>query len=184
MKRKISKRALVLLVCLTLCMVIGVGGTIAFIVTQSGHVNNTFTPANIACEVQNRFPALEGVKNTGDADCYIRVALVLNWVKSVDGDQSIYPQKPVINFTPQNGWVIAADGYYYYREKVAPTAQTGALLSLADLTAVEVNVPEEEYELSIQIVASAIQTTSEAVADWSGGLVTVDANGNLSVTTQ
>lgn len=171
MKRKISKRAVALLVCLALCMTAVVGVTLAFIFAKSDPVNNTFTPANIACEAHAAFPIMGGVKNTGDAECYIRVALVVNWVKVVDGVEMIYAQQPTFTFEPLDGWFLAPDGYYYYKEKVAVSAFTNALLSVESMQVIDSISPPDGYTPSVKVVASAIQATADAVANWSNAVV-------------
>ena len=184
MKRKISKRAVALLVCLALCLTTVVGVTIAFVFAKSDPVNNTFTPANIACEAHAAFPVMGGVKNTGDAECYIRVSLVVNWVKVVDDVEMIHAQKPMFTFEPLDGWFLASDGYYYYKEKVAVSAFTNALLSVETLEVIGSVNPPDGYEPSVKVVASAIQATADAVADWSGGVVTIASDGDLEEVTQ
>jgi hypothetical protein len=118
------------------------------------------------------------IKNTGDTDAYIRVAVVVTWKKA---DGTVWAQAPVAGtdytaWTPGTDWVRGADGYYYYTKSVAPDALTGILINqIVPLKA----APEAGYTLSIEIVASAIQAKpSNVVKDQWG--VTVDADGNIS----
>ena len=171
---KLNKRAVALLISLALLATAVVGTTVAFIFASSGPVNNTFTPAKIACEVQDG-PFLENneavafkVKNTGDADCYIRVALILNWVHKETGN--IYAQKPIASITPCDGWFLAADGYYYCKQKVDPEAATVSLISVLELQDINLNAPSAEHQLAVKVVASAIQATADAVAERSNAV--------------
>lgn len=173
---KLNKRAVALLISLALLATAVVGATVAFIFASSGSVNNTFTPANIACDVQMGFPVANGVENVGDADCYIRVALVVNWVKFVDDVEIIHAQQPAFTFEPLDGWFLASDGYYYYKEKVAVSAFTNALLSVESLQVIDSISPPDGYTPSVKVVASAIQATADAVADWSNA---VQVNGEV-----
>ena len=44
-----GKRSLAALIALVLIICVAVGGTIAYIVTQTGSVENKFTPADVEC---------------------------------------------------------------------------------------------------------------------------------------
>lgn len=193
MFKNISKKRLtILLVSLLSVVAISVGVTLAYVLTRTDEVENEFKPSKVACAVvENGAPPVTGavtetgdtkdkvqIKNTGDTDAYIRVAVVATW-KNADG--TVWAQAPVAGtdytaWTPGTGWVLGADGYYYYTNSVAPNALTGILINqIVPLKA----APEAGYRLSIEIVASAIQAKpSDVVKDQWG--VTVDANGNIS----
>ena len=167
MKRKLNKRALVLLVCLTLVVTAAVGVTLAYIFTQTNPVENTFKPSKVSCEVvetfTNNVKSDVMIKNTGDTSAYIRVAVVVTW-KNEKGN--VWAQAPVEedysitwNLTA-NGWVKGIDGYYYYTDPVAPGDSTGILITEAKLKegyTAPVGTDGTQYYLSIEIVASAIQ---------------------------
>ena len=203
MKRKLNKRSVALLVSLAVILTAAVGVTLAYIFTNTDALQNIFTPAQVSCAVVENGSTTENkgnivytgdiksnvqIKNTGDTDAYIRVAVVITW-KSADGTK-VWAQKPVegtdysITYPTDTDWVEGADGYYYYTKSVPPTDGS-------DLTGILINeakqlkpCSQEGYYLSIEIVASAIQASPDNVvgSQWSNEKVTITAsNGTLSV---
>ncbi len=177
MKKYINRKS-ILITSVALLLVIAVGTTLAYIFTNTDPVENTFTPSKVSCAVvengkvdENTADVVETgnsktnvqIKNTGDTDAYIRVAVVVNWM-SEDGSK-VWAQKPVkdadykISYNlSNNGWIDGGDGYYYYTQPVDPNEMTGVLINSATQ---EVTGPKgtdgTQYYLSIEIVASAIQ---------------------------
>lgn len=175
-KNLTKKRLTILLVSLSLILVVGVGVTLAYVFASTGDVVNTFTPSKVACAVvedQKTDDAPTGqvsvntksnvkIKNTGDTEAYIRVAVIINW-KNEDGHVWATAPKTgeyTIVYNTSSGWACsAADGYWYYNTSVAPGELTDPLIT----SAIQ-NVPgpkgtdESQYYLSIEIVASAIQS--------------------------
>ena len=209
LRRIRSQKARKLLVCLTalLCMAF-VGSTIAFLVTQTGQVTNTFQGSKVACAVieNESMDETSGlvsvtekknvqIKNTGDTTAYIRVAVVVNWMN--ENGTKVWAVKPTsdeytITYAPDNGWLDGGDGYYYYSKPVAPDSRnnlTSVLIQEAKLnTGVTgpVGTDGTQYYLSIEIVASAIQSTPIDVVkkQWLTGTdIQVDENGNLTKST-
>ena len=149
---KLNKRAVVLLVSLVAILTIAVGATLAIVFTGTGTLQNIFAPAKVTCDVQNGTNGAI-VKNTGDTAAYIRVAVVANWV----ADGKIYIQQPSITITPDSGWALGTDGYYYYTQPVAVDDQTPVLkIAPASTT---LTVDGVTYSLKIQVLASAVQAT-------------------------
>lgn len=199
MKRKLNKRAVVLLVCLSVLVTVSVGVTLAYLFTATDPVENTFTPAQVSCDVVETFQ--ENVKenvqiqNTGNTDAYIRAAIVVTWKKDAD---EVYADAPVegvdysIDLVHENGWVMGKDGFYYYTKAVAPCNHTEGQTHDGCMTEVLINScspvsgkPPEGYSLSVEIVASAIQAAPDHVVkdEWENEKVTVVAkNGTLTVT--
>jgi hypothetical protein len=111
------------------------------------------------------------IKNTGDTEAYIRAAIIVTWKKA---DGTVYAKSPVkdVDYIMQlnlsdDGWVLGADGYYYYIQPVAAGATTGMLISSATAGA-----DLDGYYISIEIVASAIQSTPTDVVttQWKSGV--------------
>ena len=73
-----------------------------------------------------------------------------NIVSSVPGD---YDYQLELNIG--NNWIPGTDGFYYYKEPVAPDASTAGSL----LTCKAVYPTNPEYTLSVEILATAIQST-------------------------
>lgn len=189
-KNLTKKRLTVLLVSLSLILVVGVGVTLAYVFASTGNVVNTFTPSHVSCAVveknnnsQETTQVSAGkvddltskqavhIKNTGNTTAYIRAAIIVTWKKP---DGTVYAKSPVenvdylmqLNLTP-DGWVLGADGYYYYTQPVAAGATTGMLISSATA-----KTTTGEYSVSIEIVASAIQSTPTDVVttQWKSGV--------------
>lgn len=178
---KLNKRAVALLISLAILVVVAVGVTIAFVFTKSDTVNNTFTPAKVTCQVVNKGSNTYTVENTYDPDAcdvYVRVAVLVNW-KSTTG---FYAQAPDFEVIPDTGWVKGSDGYYYFTKALAVGTETATNLTVKMADGVQ---KPEGYDLSVEVVASAIQTTSDAVKDWSNGVATATTDGgDLAVKTQ
>ena len=87
MKHLNRKKTVLLLAMVVLILAGAVGGTLAYIVTSSGPVQNTFTPAHVTCAVEES-DFVDGtstiknnvtIRNTGNTSAYIRAAVVANW---------------------------------------------------------------------------------------------------------
>lgn len=205
MKRNMKKKAL-LTMSVALLLLVAVGATLAYILTNTDPVVNTFTPSKVSCAVvENSGTPVSGgiqntgdkksnvqIKNTGDTDAYIRVAVVANWV-SADGSR-VWAQKPIENtdytmtLASAADWIRGADGFYYYGEDVSPSHLTELLITEAKLMD-GVTAPKgtdgTQYYLSIEIVASAIQSKPDYVVEneWSNTMVMVkSSNGTLTIT--
>ncbi len=191
-KNLTKKRLTILLVSLSLILVVGVGVTLAYVFASTGDVVNTFTPSKVACAVVENNPATENtgniaytgdlksnvkIKNTGDTEAYIRVAVIVNW-KNANGDVwAIAPkigEYEIIYNTPNSKWAKNdADGYWYYTAPVSPNEGynlTEVLITSAKQLRVPgpVGTDGSQYYLSIEIVASAIQSNlgNDAQSAW------------------
>ena len=209
MKKYISKKT-ILLTSVALLLLTAVGTTLAYLVTTPETVENTFTPSRVSCAVvEDGGDPVSGalvntgdsknnvqIKNTGDTDAYIRVAVVVNWT-GADGTK-IWANKPVegtdykiVYNLSDDGWVKGSDGFYYYSKAVSPTSPdnlTSILIKeakLMDGVTPPTGTDNTQYYLSVEIVASAIQATSKAVKDWSNSVATAATDGaNLSILAQ
>lgn len=166
------KRLATLLVSLLLVLGVAVGGTVAFISTRTADKVNTFTPSKVTCEVtetfENNVKSQVAVKNTGDTTAFIRAAINVTWMSNKDAaDQTVSSKVPVkdkdysITFAKNTNWIKGADGYYYYQLPVDPKGSTGVLIEECKLQE-NASVPDG-YHLSVEIVASAIQSAPDSV---------------------
>ena len=140
-----SKKSLTALIALILIICLAVGGTVAFIVTQTQAVKNTFTPSDVTVDIQEDFDGSVkknvNVKNTGDTDAYIRVKLVSN---IQDNDGNVLRAAPLGVISLGNDWIDGGDGCYYYKNVVKVGQSTsnlladGASITLTDGQVVEV----------------------------------------------
>lgn len=150
-------------------MLIGavVGSTVAFLVTKTAPVENKFTYASVSCAVSESFNGTTKekvqIQNTGTTDAYIRATYVVNWLNK-DGSIAPVPQGTIpnsytlsISENPDNAWTKGTDGYFYYLTPVAPGGLTDG--SLVNCTVTYPQGVEPEYILSVEILATAVQST-------------------------
>lgn len=151
-------------------MLIGavVGSTVAFLVTETTPVTNTFEYAKVSCEViedtwDQTTKSGVHIKNTGTTDAYIRATYVVNWLNK-DGSIAPVPQGTIpngyelsISENPNKAWTKGTDGYFYYLTPVAPEGLTDG--SLVNCTVKYPQGVEPEYILSVEILATAVQST-------------------------
>lgn len=154
MKRRFNFKMLAVLVSLVLVMGAVVDGTLAYLVTKSDTVTNTFDPAHVGCEVSD--PEVNTNKKeyqytlspdaATNTTVYIRAAVVANWVK----DGGVYWQNPTVTVSGTNWNRI--DNYYYYQPEVSPKGKTEHLK-------IEVSGTNPGgYELQIKVLGEAIQS--------------------------
>lgn len=186
-----SKKMTAVVVSLLLILCLGAGGTLAFLIDTKEPVVNEFQPANVTPTIVETFNGKTKenvkIKNSGNANAYIRVAVVASWQVS---DGVLYGKVPQLGedytMTPnleKDGWFYCEnDGFYYYSKAVAPGGETGILIQNAAPIA---DKAPEGCTLHIEIVAQTIQS------DWSSSDlaqhpaaqhwgVTVAADGNIS----
>lgn len=114
------------------------------------------------------------VQNTGDTTAFIRAAINITWMKDAEtgteyeaADQTVSAKVPVkdrdysIKLADNTNWIQGADGYYYYQLPVDPQVSTGVLIEECKLQN-NASVPDG-YHLSVEIVASAIQSAPDSV---------------------
>ena len=188
-KRKVRYRVnKTLFALLAIVMVIGavVGTTVAFLIDETAPVENAFEYAKVSCEVTEEFKNNTKehvqVKNTGTTDAYIRATYVVNWLDTQGNIVASVPDSYSYTLTenPDGEWTKGNDGYFYYLSPVALGESTpGSLLTCT------VTRPENpEYRLSVEILATAIQSQpAKAVGEaWgvtiSQGSVTTYNAGN------
>lgn len=173
----LKKKSLITLVSLLVILCVSVGGSLAYLVTTSDPVTNTFTPTSVTTEVLEKFDNNKKtevkIKNTGSTDAYIRAAVVVTW----QNDQGeVYGKQPVAgtdysisynigNQTNPEGKWVENGGFYYWNKSVASGEFTGTLINSCSPLAPCENT---DYTLSVEIIGSGVQ---------SKGMGT-DANGN------
>lgn len=173
--------------------------TVAYLQTQTEPLENQFTPAKVSCKVEETFEnnvkSDVSIRNTGDTDAFIRVAIVANWVQTEDNDNSkvtsVHAQKPVAgeDYTltlaenSDGNWLQDDNGFYYYKNAVEPDGSTAVLIK--ECKPIEGKAPAG-YTLAVEIVASAIQASPETVAEkyWhisveNGKIINVQTSGEV-----
>lgn len=174
------RKKVVSVLSVALASVLVVGGTLAYIVTKSGNVENAFTPGAVSCEVVETFKNGDAekknvpVKNTGNADAYVRAAISVSWVAADDplgkkgdvhGSSLAEGEDGDYVLTTGSDWTLR-DGFYYYEGKVAGGASTTDLI--VSCAPVAGKAPAG-YVLQVDVIASAIQADG------------VDKKGNKAV---
>lgn len=159
-RNRMSKTA-VLFIAILLLISAAIGSTVAYLITRTESVENTFTPGEVSCEVTEKFENNRKenvrIKNTGNTDAYIRATYVVNWLDSqgniVASVPAGYGYDPKEN--PDAKWQKIGN-YYYYPSPVAPDASTEGSLLTCTVTYPEDVTPE--YTLSVEILATAVQS--------------------------
>ena len=178
-----KKKVSLLLVSLVLIAAIAVGSTVAFIATSTKSITNIFNPANVTIDIEEKFK--DGVKtdvkvkNTGNTDAFIRAQIVVTWK---DANGNVSATKPVedtdytmtLNTTD---WFLGSDGFYYCKTSVAPNGgSTPVLIEKCEKT----GTPPDGYDLSVEIIASGIQSTPDGAVEEAWKVVSVSNDGTLT----
>lgn len=155
------RRPLLLLVALVLLLALAVGGTVAWLNSSSGPVENTMIPGKVPITINETFDGTTksgvSVTNTGNIDAYIRVAIVAN---AVDDNGNIIAGTAPTFTVDEKKWQKLDDGYYYYKGAVAPKGTTAALFT-GDVTVNgELNILAE----SIQVLGGIDGKTASVYA--------------------
>ena len=161
-----SKKSLTALIALILIICLAVGGTVAFIVTQTQAVKNTFTPADVKVDIQEDFDGSVkknvNVKNTGDTDAYIRVKLV-TYMADSEGNP-IAKNASIPPFDPGSDWSYCeSDDTYYYGKPVAPGDKTSDLIGSDGITLKDGQVVEVLAEGIQSVPVNAVEEAWPAV---------------------
>ena len=157
-EKKVAKNrksgSLVLILCLALLINCAIGGTLAYIVTRSEKVENTFERVSVASSVVSDGDVMK-VKNEGDVDAYVRAAIVVNWMDNAGDVRGIAPtaNEYTLSVNTDDWYYDSGLDVYYYKVPVASLQTTEPLVESIAVTA---SVPGG-YQLSVEVVAEAIQ---------------------------
>lgn len=170
-----SKKSLTALIALILIICLAVGGTVAFVVTQTQAVKNTFTPSDVKVDIQEDFDGSikknVNVKNTGDTDAYIRVKLVTYMADSEGNPTAENASIPAFVFG--SDWLYCeSDDTYYYGKPVAPNGTTSDLIGSDGITLTDGQV--------VEVLAEGIQSVPDNAVEEAWPAVQV-VNGELQI---
>ena len=157
-------RATVLLMAILMLIGVVAGSTVAYLITKTDGVANTFEYGKVSCDVGETFDGKTKkdvyVTNTGNVNAYIRATYVVNWVDSAGNIVASNPDgySYTITENPEGKWIRnATDGYFYYPTPVAPGKSTDpSLLECTVKYPPDLTTPE--YTLSVEILATAVQS--------------------------
>lgn len=182
-----KKKVSLLLVSLVLIAAIAVGSTVAFIATSTEPITNIFNPANVTIDIdekiENGVKTDVKVKNTGNTDAFIRAQIVVTWK---DADGNVSATKPVedTDYTMtlnEADWFQGTDGFYYCTKSVAPDAPNNLTpVLIKECKKVDGVTPPEDYDLSVEIIASGIQSTPASAVEEAWKVVSVSNDGTLT----
>ena len=177
MMRTGKGKALIVAALAVLILTAAVGGTVAWLATEDGPIQNVFTPSSVTCAVretfENNVKTDVRIQNTGDTPAYIRAVIVANWcdalgkvVEPFEVKNDHFPD------LPGTGWVPYG-GYYYYTLPVQPGGYTGYLFTSC---AQPEEKPEGADHLEVNIICQAVQSTpSRAVGEAWGVVISEDS---------
>lgn len=155
------------------------GASLAYVLTRTEPVKNTFTHSYVSCEVTETFDGKTKskvrIRNTGDVQSYIRAKVVVTWMS--EDQTKVTARQPVkdsdyeiVYANEMSNWKLSTDGYWYYKVPVDVSEETQDLIDKCVLKE-GAKIPDGFY-LSVEIVASAIQSTPATVVkeQWSSGV--------------
>ena len=183
--KKLSRKALILIISLVLVFCATVGGTIAFLLVNTDRINNEFIPAEVIVSVNEettentKYNISFTVQDGEDAiPAYVRATLVTYWTDTSNGATVKIPQ-PAGASAPHgsllnNGWFLVGD-IYYYEEAIDPGESTPVLMDTIIVT-----LPDgSTAQCHIDVHVEAIQAEPAAAVEDAWKDVDVDANGKL-----
>lgn len=192
--RKLRKPVKVILSFL-LIFTVTVGGTLAYLSTQTDEVVNTFTPSHVDCKVEEVFNGYTKssikVQNTSDIEAYIRIKLISYRVN--DEGKQIGGLATIDDFNLGNGW-FKYDGFYYHKTPVAPNDNDSTTYydMTKNLLADETSITLKSYEVTtedpdggrqvIEVMAEAIQSKPNSAVE-QAWVVSVNTDGTLVIPT-
>ena len=159
-----------------------IGGTVAWLTSETGPVTNTFTMGTVTPDIPEKID--NGVKkdvkvgNTGTVPAYVRASVVITW-KNADGEvYGVMPQKGTdysITYCSDASQWVESDGIWYCVNAVPAGEDSPILIKECK----KLSTPPEGYDLSVEILAQSIQSVPDEAAEDAWG-VTV-TNGSLVI---
>lgn len=132
---------------------ISLQGAMAYFTTYASAQGGVAVELGHTTEIEEKFENWTKdikITNTGDVDCYVRVKVMAGSQFTLD--------------IGGNGWTKEDDGYWYYKDSVAPDQSTGSLLA-------KIQIPEEFSEdFNVAVVQECTPVLydeeGKAYADW------------------
>ena len=171
--KNMKKKSFLILAMMVLLLTFAVGGTIAYLVTSTNPVVNTFEPAYVT-SVVNEPDWKDGdlekknvtISNTGNTSAFIRAAIVVTWQ---DKDGYTMPVRPVLgtdyDYTLDintNDWTYnSTDGFYYYMHVVTKADDATTTDTTTNLinSCKPIKAYDDGRKLCVEVIGSAIQST-------------------------
>lgn len=164
-------RPLFLILAVTVLLVCLIGSAVALMKANTNTVENEFTYGHVSCSVEEAFDGVQksnvAVVNTGDTSAYIRAKVIITW-KNADGD--VFGQAPTASdYVMEYGaqWT-ALNGTWYFNGSVAPSDKTAPLI--LSCTKANSAAAPEGYDLSVEVIAEAMQSEPAAAVQEAWGV--------------
>lgn len=186
-------RSLTMVLAFLMLLGLCIGGSVAFLLTGSREVTNTFQPAHMACHVEETMDKEASVKsnvyvkNDSNVPAYIRVKLLFNW-RDAEGEnmvaQPAWGQSSSISLPEGSKWELGSDGFFYYKDPVEAKGNTEKLIDEIPLGFDPVTGSKQ----SLEIVASCVQAEPDdavlkAWGEANGSVTSVDLDNTLRIHT-
>lgn len=167
-----------LLISLVMLIMVGIGGTVAYLLDYTDALVNIFNPSRVEITVNEDFAenTKENVtiQNTGNTPVWIRAKVLIYWedaegniISEVPGDYKYEPN----SFTQDVNWV-QFDGYYYWTAIVPVGGSTKNLIN-----SITADTPSDpQYFLRVQILADAVQSAPQEAIQQAWGVTISDGN--------
>lgn len=148
-----------IIACGAAALILGVGaGTSYAYLTGQDKVENVFRASETVIEIKENFvpepkpkpgtviTKAPRISSSSGTDCYVRAM-----VRFSDSEAEKFCHPLEIN----DGWTLMGDGYYYWKEKVRPGAETGTIFDTVKIR--EEALTEEIIPFDILVYAEAVQ---------------------------
>lgn len=186
-RKCVMKRKLLVLALFVVCLCVAAYGTVAYF-TAEDTATNVITAGNIQIELEETavsengelapFEDLSGVmpgtdvskivqvKNTGSQPAYVRIQMekVITLAEGAQGEADGSLLSCDLN---EEDWTYK-DGYYYYKESLAPGAQTEPLFTKVTFSK-EMGNLYQNSKAQIDLVAYATQAANNGETVWDAG---------------
>lgn len=182
-KLHLNSRSLVLLVLTAVVLAVTIGTTFAVYSYFASPKENFFRPAEPNDTISEEFPDEEKktkvvVKNNGEYEEFIRVAIVMNW-KDAEGNvlAAAVDKTHVVASFNTTDWVYnEKDGYYYHLSSVMPGKSTANLVGSDGITMDQdgINAGPENGIFSVEIISQNIQAHPDDAVLEAWGLTVKD----------
>lgn len=149
MKKYLNRKVVSLATTILFILLAVAGTTFAYYSDATASVSNSVSVGSVETEIVEQVDEFGKknvtIKNVGKSDCYIRARITKN------------PENAPVEIVGLNltDWELHADGFYYYKQKVSPTAPqnfTTPLFTGYEITDVDNFIPFE-----ITIYQEAVQ---------------------------
>lgn len=149
MKKYLNRKVISLTTTVLLIMLAVAGTTFAYYSDATASVSNSVTVGSIETEIVEQVDSVGNknvtIKNVGKSECYIRARITKS------------PENAPVEIVGLNGtdWILGADGFYYYQQKVSPIAPGNLTTPL--FTGYQITNADNFVPFEITIYQEAVQ---------------------------